>query len=216
MSRKNDSNTKKEVQAQDQMCITFISPIAENNHYPCLFTRRYNKSKKKYQYYLYTPDEDFLFAVAAPEEEFLFSISMNANDISSPRWAAGSLRCTAANQFTGISFKQASKETEFQNSIRIDINESQKLVQVKIAPPDQPKFIFVDGNSDYKALSFTQTKDPNISQDPKHFNLGLEYNGKLCFSLVQEHADEFRTQSGHPFSLFQTFCLCVAIVSTLV
>lgn len=206
-NNRNDNETEK--QTQDQMRNSFTSTIAENSYYLFLFTRRFIKSKKKYQYYLYSSDEDFLFAVAALENDNLFTISMNANDISNSGWAAGSLRCSENGQFTGIYFNRSSKDDQYQNSIRINVSPSQKLLQVKIAPPGQPKFIFVEGNSEYTPITLNQIKD---SINPNVMQFNLEHNGSSSFSFVQTHKDEFLVQSRYPLSIFQSFCICVAIV----
>lgn len=213
-----DDTQEEEAQrkAREQLISSFLSPIGENLHYPCLFTRRYIKSKKKYQYYLYSSSEDFLFCVASSENnEQFFSVSMNANQIANKDWQAGSLQGTQNHQFTGISFHHNESETIFRNSIRIDLDPNSRTVNVKIPPPGQMKFIFVDGNSsEYKPLSFTQTTSPHFPSNYNNLHFNLEFGGYIAFTITQVYQDEFKLQGGYPFSLFQVFCICLAAVTT--
>lgn len=212
-NKENDYNALTE--AQVQMCRSFTATIGQNSHHPCLFTRRFNKKKKKYTYYLYSADEQFVFAGATTlGEEHVFTISLNTNDFANKKWCLGTLQNTLNNLFTGIFISHETQDCSYHNSIQIALNPNQKTIQVKIAPPGQTKFIFVDGNSaELKPWILTQSKDPNVISND--LNFVLNYNGILSFNFIQVHNDEFQVQCGYPLSLFQSFCICVAVVSSM-
>lgn len=216
-----EQESRRKEQAE-QLRTSALSPMPPNQFFSLLFTRIKKEETRQIQYYFYSPDESLFYLIAAlVKDPTLYIISTNSNENRTKQWEIGTLKCNRNGIYTGIMYNPTSDaQPFFFNSVRIRCNEDQSSIIVRIAPLNCPRFLFLDeSNENDLSLRFEQIRPPppqtKLADNIINlFHFGLQYQGSLCFTFNQRQEDEFFVQFAHPFSLFQAFCISIAVASS--
>lgn len=181
-----------------------LKPIGRKIPIPFIYSTRNSKIYPHTRFYLYSVDCNTLLLCSAivRKGEFTHLISMNAFDlIESTDWSIGSFRGSFEEGiFTATSIFPNMTPVS-QNSFRLKLDQSKRRGTIYLPIPGNHNCVF----SDPPNLNSTLVLD--------YIEQSVFYNGVECYQLKKNSETEYIVYACSPFSIFQAYCMTLAISS---
>lgn len=177
------------------------------------------------KYYLYSLNTEELIVAAEQRNSgrLHFLISKSATLFGKDEWPHLGTVSALDHKFCQISARDISQPGTEVNILKIGFgrkrNDSMERTILLVFQNSEHPDLFIP-RTDYGSIAQadpdeTRSVTESIGGLPNSRNQILNYILDNCFLLVMTEEDEYRFQVGHPLSVFQGFCIAVAIMTNI-